>query len=69
VPGIQAEQAKYLTTLFRKSTQFEGDKMSKIKVNTAAPDFVLDDFRGATVRLGDYRGAKHIVLVFNRGFT
>jgi peroxiredoxin len=43
--------------------------MSKVKVNTTAPDFALDDFRGATVRLGDYRGVKHVVLVFNRGFT
>jgi peroxiredoxin len=43
--------------------------MSKVKVNTPAPDFTLEDFRGATVRLGDYRDAKHVVLVFNRGFT
>jgi peroxiredoxin len=33
-----------------------------------APDFALADTRGRTVRLSDYRGLKHVVLVFNRGF-
>ncbi len=33
-----------------------------------APDFILADFQGRTVRLLDYRGNKHVVLVFNRGF-
>ena len=32
-------------------------------------DFVLEDYRGQTVRLTDYRGQKHAVLVFNRGFS
>ena len=34
-----------------------------------APDFVLSDTQGRMVRPSDYRGKKHIVLVFNRGFT
>ncbi len=43
--------------------------MSKrVQIDTAAPDFALDDFRGQTVRLSDYRGEKHVVLIFNRGF-
>jgi peroxiredoxin len=41
----------------------------KVQINTMAPDFALDDFQGETVRLSDYRGRKHVVLVFNRGFT
>ena len=41
----------------------------RVKVNTVAPDFTLEDAEGRTVRLADYRGDKHVVLVFNRGFV
>jgi len=34
---------------------------------TNSLDFALVDTHGATVRLADYRGLKHVVLVFNRG--
>ena len=44
-------------------------KMARVEINTPAPDFSLDDFQGRSVRLADYREKKHIVLVFNRGFT
>lgn len=33
-----------------------------------APDFALPDVNGNVVRLSDFRGQKHVVLVFNRGF-
>jgi peroxiredoxin len=33
-----------------------------------APDFEALDLLGRTLRLQDYRGTRHIVLVFNRGF-
>ena len=42
--------------------------MSKVQLEAPAPDFALADFQGRTVRLSDYRGQKHVVLVFNRGF-
>lgn len=43
--------------------------MGKVVINTAAPDFALKDYRGDMVRLSDYRDEKHVLLVFNRGFT
>lgn len=42
--------------------------MSKIVENIPAPDFTLADFQGNPVTLSHYRGQKHVVLVFNRGF-
>jgi peroxiredoxin len=33
-----------------------------------APDFELADSDGRKVRLADFRGKRHVVLVFNRGF-
>jgi peroxiredoxin len=40
-----------------------------IEINSQAPDFVLSDYTGASVRLSDYIGKLHVILVFNRGFT
>ena len=42
--------------------------MPRVALNTPAPDFTLNDFKGNVVSLADYRGMSHIVLVFNRGF-
>jgi len=41
--------------------------MSKIAINTPAPDFELADYTGRTIRLSDFRG-RDVLLVFNRGF-
>ena len=43
--------------------------MPKVTLNINAPDFALPDFQGEVVRLSDYRGHSHILLVFNRGFV
>jgi peroxiredoxin len=43
--------------------------MSQAQLNLPAPDFCLTDFLGRPVSLSDYRGRKHVVLVFNRGFV
>lgn len=42
--------------------------MARVRIQTPAPDFALADFQGREVRLSDYRGKQHVVLVFNRGF-
>jgi peroxiredoxin len=41
-----------------------------ISTGTAAlaPDFTAADSSGKILRLSDYKGKKHVVLVFNRGF-
>ena len=43
--------------------------MSKVALNQPAPEFELPDYRGQPVELADFRGAKNVVLVFNRGFV
>ena len=35
---------------------------------TPAPDFELADSEGRTVSLSSYKGSRHVVLIFNRGF-
>jgi len=35
---------------------------------TIAPDFTMTDSEGRTIRLSDYKGRKHVVVVLNRGF-
>ena len=42
---------------------------NRIEINAPAPDFELPDFTGRSVRLSDFRDQRHVVLVFNRGFT
>ncbi len=41
---------------------------NKAEINKPAPDFTLADFEGNNVTLSDFRGKKHVFLVFNRGF-
>jgi peroxiredoxin len=43
--------------------------MAKKPEATTAPDFTLIDTEGQSFTLSQYQGDKHVVLVFNRGFT
>jgi peroxiredoxin len=42
--------------------------MIDTKQATFAPDFAATDSESRTMRLSDYKGKRHVVLVFNRGF-
>jgi peroxiredoxin len=42
--------------------------MTNIEKGEVAPDFTLTDYQGNTVKLSQFKGDKHVVLVFNRGF-
>jgi peroxiredoxin len=42
---------------------------NRVEISTPAPEFTLADFQGRSVSLSDYRGKKHVVLVFNRGLV
>lgn len=43
--------------------------MGRIEIEKTAPDFTLTDQGGRSLTLSDFRGRKHVFLVFNRGFT
>ncbi len=43
--------------------------MPQVALNTLAPNFILQNFRGETICLSDFLGKSHVVLVFNRGFA
>jgi peroxiredoxin len=43
--------------------------MTEIVLGINAQDFELNDFNGQIIRLSSYRGSKHIVLAFLRGFA
>jgi peroxiredoxin len=38
-----------------------------VQVGTPAPDFTLEDEKGAAITLSQFRGKKNVVLVFYRG--
>jgi peroxiredoxin len=42
--------------------------VARVEIDTPAPDFELEDFEDRKVRLSDFRGGRHVLLVFNRGF-
>ena len=43
--------------------------MSRVTLNTPAPDFALPDFTGRLIRLSELTAQSNVVLVFNRGFV
>lgn len=43
--------------------------MPKISLQEPAPDFRLKNYRGEEIRLSQFKGEKHVLLVLNRGFN
>jgi peroxiredoxin len=43
--------------------------MARVELDSPAPGFALADFRGKQVTLSSLLSERHVVLVFNRGFT
>ncbi len=43
--------------------------MASVEVGQKAIDFDIADHKGARFSLADFRGQKHVYLVFNRGFA
>ncbi len=41
--------------------------MRKVEIDLPAPNFRLKDFNGKEVMLLEFKGEKHVLLVFNRG--
>lgn len=41
--------------------------LERVKVGAPAPDFLLEDEKGASVALSQFREKKNVVLVFYRG--
>jgi hypothetical protein len=62
------EQASAATAGARTDYGARRTMAEKVRLNAAAPNFALDDFKGHRVRLSDFRNKRHVVLVLNRGF-
>ncbi|MGB2963619.1 MAG: hypothetical protein WBB69_06495 [Anaerolineales bacterium] len=43
--------------------------MSKVALDTVAPDFLLTSYDNQQISLSDYKNSNNVLLVFNRGFT
>ncbi len=43
--------------------------MSRVKLNTHAPEFTAADFNGRWVSLSDFADRMNVLLVLNRGFS
>lgn len=43
------------------------EALDRVAVGEPAPDFVLEDHEGESVRLSGFRGERSVVLVFYRG--
>ena len=50
-------------------TQTKGSNAPELQPGEEAPDFQLPSTQGSEISLSQYRGLKHVLLVFLRGMT
>ncbi len=50
-----------------EATPMEPTDLDRVKADSRAPDFTLEDMEGKRVSLFEFRGKKKVVLVFYRG--
>lgn len=43
--------------------------MSSVALNSEAPEFEIEDYKGDMFRLSDFRGKSNVLIVLNRGFV
>jgi len=43
--------------------------MPRVRIDSQAPDFSLNDFNGEKIQLSQFKGKSNVLIVFNRGFT
>ena len=43
--------------------------MANVAVNQEAPDFEILDYQGEPIKLSNFKGSHHVLIVLNRGFV
>jgi len=63
-------QINWIKSDSKKQNRIYKEKvMPKVAINTPAPDFELEDYKGNKVKLSDFKGKTNVILIFNRTFT
>jgi len=44
-------------------------KMASMEINQEAPDFEIEDFKGNSFKLSNFRGKSNVLIILNRGFV
>lgn len=43
--------------------------MASVELKKQAPDFEMNDYKGNTIRLSDFKNKKAVLIVLNRGLS
>jgi len=43
--------------------------MASMEINQEAPDFEIEDFKGNSFKLSNFRGKSNVLIILNRGFV